>query len=74
MITHIQTFFNSLLGVTLPEVICLIFGLALSFLILRALFSLFGFNTKILDFTFYVSVGFIALSSLGGLEWNFLLS
>ena len=74
MVVHIQTFFNALLGVALPEVVCVIFALALAFLVLRSFFSIFGLNTKILDFTFYVSVGFIAISSLGGLEWSFLLS
>ncbi len=70
MITHIQTFFNSLLGVTLPEVVYVIFALALAYLLFRMFFGIFNFNTKIFDYTFYVVVAYLAISSLGGLVWQ----
>ena len=74
MITHIQTFFNSLLGVTLPEIVYIIFALALAYLVMRMFFGIFNVNTKILDFSFYVIVGYLAISNLGGLTWDFSLS
>ena len=70
MFTHIQTFFTSLLGVTLPEVVYIIFALALTYLCLRMLLSVFRINTKILDYSFYIVVAYLAISSLGGLTWN----
>lgn len=70
MIVHIQTFFNSLLGVTLPEVVYIIFALTLAYLILRMFFAIFNINIRVLDYSFYVVIGYLALSSLGGLVWN----
>ena len=70
MIVHIQTFFNSLLGATLPEVVYIIFALTLAYLVMRMFFSIFNINTKVLDYSFYVVIGYLALSSLGGLVWN----
>lgn len=74
MVEHITTFFTALLGVTLPEVVCVIFALSLAYLLLRLFFGLFGFKTKILDYAFYVVVGYLAISNLGGLVWNFSIS
>ena len=74
MIVHIQTFFTSLLGVALPEVVYIIFALALAYLVMRMFFAIFSINTKILDYSFYVIVGYLAISSLGGLVWNFSFS
>ena len=74
MFTHIQTFFNALLGVTLPEVVYIILGLALTYLVLRSFLSIFNINTRILDFAMYVVIGYIAISNLGGLVWNLSLS
>lgn len=70
MIVHIQTFFNSLLGVTLPEVVYIIFALTLAYLVMRMFFGIFNINTKVLDYSFYVVIGYLAVSSLGGLVWN----
>ena len=74
MVEHITTFFTALLGVTLPEVVCVIFALSLAYLLLRLFFGLFGFKTKILDYAFYVVVGYLAISNLVGLVWNFSIS
>ena len=74
MFAHIQTFFTSLLGITLPEVVYIIFALALTYLCLRMFLGVFRINTRILDYSFYVVVGYLAISSLGGLVWNFSLS
>ena len=70
MITYISEFFAALLGVALPEVVCILFGLALAFLIFRALFAIFGLNTRLLDFTFYLSAVVVAISYIGGIEWT----
>ena len=70
MIVHIQTFFNSLLGVALPEVVYIIFGLTLAYLLLRMFFAIFSIKTRMLDYSFYVVIAYLALSSLGGLTWN----
>ena len=73
MLTHIQTFFTSLLGTALPEICYVLIALALTYLVLRMFLSIFNVNTKILDFTFYVVIGYLAVSNLGGLVWNFSL-
>lgn len=74
MVEHIKTFFTALLGVSLPEVCYILFALALAYFILRAFFTVFHWNPRILDYTFFVTVAFLALSSLGGMTWNFSLS
>ena len=73
MVTYISQFFTSLLGIALPEIVFILFGLAIAYIVLRSFFSIFGVNTKILDFVFYVSVVFIAVAELGGFEWTFSL-
>ena len=74
MFTHVQTFFNALLGVTIPEVAYIILALALTYIVLRSFLSIFHINTRILDFAMYVIIGYIALANLGGLVWNFSFS
>ena len=70
MFTHIQTFFTSLLGVTLPQVIYIVFALALAYLILRMFLKTFNIDVKILDYTFYCAIAFILLYELGGFQWS----
>lgn len=70
MLEHITTFINSLLGVTLPEIVYIIIALSLVYLVLRAFLSLFNLNNKVTDFCFYVCIGYLAISQLGGLSWN----
>ena len=57
MIEQISIFFNSLLGATLPEVVYIIFALALAFILMRLFFKAFNINTKMLDYAFYVVSG-----------------
>jgi hypothetical protein len=71
MVLHIQNFFTAFLGVTLPEIVFVIFGVALVYLIMRAFFSIFGIKCKMLDFAFYSVIAYLTISNLGGLEWNF---
>ena len=74
MVEQITLFFTALLGVTLPEIVTVILAFALGYFLFRLFLRIFNVNTKILDFAFYISVAYLALSSLGGFEWNFLLS
>ena len=74
MIEHIATFFTTLLGVSLPEVVVVILTFALGYFLLRSFLRIFNVNTRILDYAFYISVAYLALSSLGGLVWNFSFS
>lgn len=74
MVEHIASFFATLLGVTLPEIVVVILAFALGYFLLRLFLRVFNVNTRILDFAFYISVVYLALSSLGGFEWKFLFS
>lgn len=74
MVEHIASFFAALLGVTLPEIVVVILAFALGYFLLRLFLRVFNVNTRILDFAFYTSVAYLALSSLGGLVWNFSFS
>lgn len=74
MVEHIKLFFGTLLGVNLPEIVYVLLAVALTYLIFRAFFSLFRWNTRILDGTFFVIIGYLAISNLGGMVWNFSLS
>ena len=71
MIIHIQNFFTSLLGVSLPEIVFVFFGVALVYFIMRSFFTVFGIRCKLLDYAFYNSLIYLAITNLGGLEWNF---
>ncbi len=73
MIEHITTFFNSLLGTTLPEVVCLVFALTLVYFLFKGFLKLFNMGSKQLDFAFYSVTIYLLLSNLGGLEWQLLL-
>lgn len=74
MIEHLQTFFNSLLGVAMPEFIYQLFGLSLVFIILRAFMRMFNLDTKPVDYCYYIVLGWLALSELGGFSWSYSLS
>ena len=74
MVEHIKTFFTALLGVSLPEVCYILFALALAYFILRAFFTAFHWNPRILDYTFMITVAYLAISSLGGVRWDFSFS
>ena len=70
MFTHIQTFFTSLLGVTLPQVVYIIFARALAYLILRMFLKTFNVDVKILDYTFYCAIAFILAYEFWGYLWE----
>ena len=74
MIEHISTFINTLLGIDIPVVVPVILGFVLVSILLKKFFEIFGFDSKLWNFASYVIIGYLALSSLGGFEWRFLLS
>lgn len=65
MLNLITQFFNTLLGVTLPESVSLILSFALVSTLFGAFFSLFGLkNEKVWKFATYVSIGIIAIMAI----------
>lgn len=74
MIEHLSTLFNALMGAELPEVVPLILAFVLSAILVKKFFDIFGLDSKLWTFAAYVIIGYLAVSSLGGLVWNFSLS
>ena len=73
MVQYIKQFFDSLLGIAMPDVVYQIFGLCAVFLMFRALFTIVNVKGKYFNFAYYVSVILIALGALGGMQWSFSL-
>ena len=65
MLNLISQFFNTLLGVALPESVSLILSFALVSTLFGAIFSIFGLkNEKVWKFATYVSIGIMAIMAI----------
>lgn len=65
MLQLITNFFNTLVGYTLPDSVCLILAFALVSSLFGAFFKLFGVNNeRVWKFATYVSIGIIALFAI----------
>ena len=65
MLNLISQFFNTLLGVALPESVVLILSFALVSTLFGAFFSILGLkNDKVWKFATYVSIGIMAIMAI----------
>lgn len=73
MITYLQTFFDAVVGASVPSFFVLLVTLALCSMLVRSFFRLFNWRTDYFDFAVKIALGVFALAQLGGLEWAFSL-
>lgn len=73
MITHLQTFFDIIVGTSVPSFFVLLVALALCAMLVRSFFRLFSWRTDYFDFAVKIALVALALGQLGGLEWAFSL-
>lgn len=71
MVSVITEFFNTIMGVTVPDSVSLIIAFALCFTVLRLLFGLLRLDNKIVSYAAYTCITLIALLALGGMTWSF---
>lgn len=74
MLTYLQTFFDSIVGASVPSFFVLLVALALCSMLVRSFFRLFNWRTDFFDFAVKIALGALALGQLGGLEWAFSLA
>ena len=69
MFNLIHKFFNTLIGVALPESVVTILAFALVSTLFTAIFSIFGVKyERVWRFATYVSIGVLALLALSGVN------